>query len=197
MALPADAERDIRRDGRPFTVDDLEVMPDDGHRYELIDGVLVVSPAPSLAHQEAAGTLYLLLRAACPPDLYVVIAPFEWRPSAETGIQPDVLVARRADLLTVDGLKHLVKPPVLAVEAISPSSRRIDRLTKLSVYEDAGVPSYWLVDPDLKEPSVTALELVNGRYREVAKVSGAQSWTAECPFPVTIRPDDLVAALRW
>jgi Uma2 family endonuclease len=103
MAVPA---------GRPFTVDDLESMPDDGHRYELIDGVLLVSPVPSLAHQEAAGMLYVLLRSACPPDLHVVIAPFEWRPSDATGIQPDVLVARRADLLTVDGLKHLIKPPL-------------------------------------------------------------------------------------
>jgi hypothetical protein len=108
-----------------------------------------------------------------------------------------VLVARRHDLGAVDGLKHLIRPPVLAVEAISPSSRRIDRLTKMSVYEDAGVPCYWLIDPDLDEPSLTALELVDGRYKEAAKVCGPNRWTTEHPFPITICPDDLVAALHW
>jgi Uma2 family endonuclease len=53
----------------PFTVADLEGMPDDGRRYELIDGELLASPAPGWAHQEAAYTLYTLLRTHCPPDL--------------------------------------------------------------------------------------------------------------------------------
>jgi Uma2 family endonuclease len=84
----------------------------------------------------------------------------------------------------------------LAVEVISPSSRRIDRLTKLSVYEDAGVPSYWLVDPDLDEPSLTALELIDGRYKEIVRLAGADRWTAQRPFPVTVCPNDLVAGLQ-
>ena len=53
--------------GRPFTVDDLEGMPDDGNRYELIDGMLLVTPAPIIGHQRAAARLHLLLAAACPP----------------------------------------------------------------------------------------------------------------------------------
>jgi Uma2 family endonuclease len=158
--------------------------------------VLIVRPAPNLAHQEAALALSILLRSTCPADLFVVIAPFEWRAAQDTAVQPDILVARRDDLFAVEGLKHLLKPPLLVVETVSPSSRRIDRLAKLSVYEDAGVPSYWLVDPDLDEPSLMAMELRDGHYQEVARVTGADRWTAHRPFTVTVSPDDLVAALR-
>lgn len=77
--------------GRPFSVADLEAMPDDGRRYELL-----VTPAPSWAHQEAAITLSELLRAACSRDLRVLIAPFAVRPDMHNELQPDVLVARFA-----------------------------------------------------------------------------------------------------
>jgi Uma2 family endonuclease len=176
-----------------FTVEDLERMPDDGRRYELLDGVLLVSPAPGVWHQEAAGTLYRLLYQACPPELHVVIAPFEWRCGRGTALLPDVLVARRDELLAVRSGGFLGQPPVLAVEVLSPSSRRIDRLSKLSAYEEAGVDSYWLVDPDLQAPSLQALELVDGRYVEVGCPSGEQAWQVQRPFPVTIRPAELVA----
>lgn len=179
-----------------FTVADLERMPDDGLRYELLDGTLLVSPAPGVWHQEVAFALARALHAACPPGLHVVIAPFEWRDGQRTALQPDVLVARRGDLLAVDGGKYLAAPPVLAVEVLSPSTRRIDRLSKLSAYEEAGVASYWLVDPDPEVPSLHALDLVDGHYAEVGCPSAAQVWQAQRPFPVDICPADLVAGLR-
>ncbi|MGH3826987.1 MAG: Uma2 family endonuclease [Pseudonocardiaceae bacterium] len=179
-----------------FTVEDLERLPDDGLRYELLDGMLLVSPAPGVWHQEVALELAIRLRAVCPPELHVVIAPFEWRSSRRTALQPDVLVARRGDLLAVEGGKYLGKPPVLAVEVLSLSTRRIDRLSKLSAYEEVGVTSYWLVDPDPQAPSLRALDLVDDRYVEVGCPSGEQTWQATRPFPVTITPTDLVAGLR-
>lgn len=124
-----------------------------------------------------------------------MIAPFEWRGSERTALQPDVLVARRTDLLAVEGGKFLDEPPVLAVEVLSPSSRRIDRLSKLSAYEEAGIASYWLVDPDPEQPSVVAMDLVDGRYVEVGHPVGQQEWRSERPFAVTVRPADLVAGL--
>ncbi|MGH3870758.1 MAG: Uma2 family endonuclease [Pseudonocardiaceae bacterium] len=179
-----------------FTVEDLERMPNDGLRYELLDGMLLVSPAPGLWHQEVVLELAIRLRAACPPELHVVIAPFEWRGNRRTALQPDVLVARHGDLLAVAGGKYLGEPPVLAVEVLSPSTRRIDRLSKLSAYEEAGVASYWLVDPDPAHPSLHALNLVDGHYVEAGCASGDRSWQAQRPFPVILTPADLVAGLR-
>lgn len=177
---------------RPFTVADLETMPDDGRRYELIDGELHVSPAPGWPHQEAAQTLYLNLRAACPRDLRVLAAPFAVRTDQFNELQPDVLVARFADLTEL----NLPTAPLLAAEVISPSSGLRDRSLKKAVYERMGVPSYWLVDPDRERPALTAFELRGTSYREVATVTGHQPWDASRPFPVRIVPADLVAGLR-
>jgi Uma2 family endonuclease len=123
---------------RPFTVADLETMPDDGRRYELIDGELLVSPAPGWSHQEAAHTLYLTLRAACPRDLRVLTAPFAVQIDNFNELQPDVLVASFTDLTEV----NLPRPPLLAVEIISPSSGLRDRSLKKAVYERMAVPSF-------------------------------------------------------
>ena len=182
--------------GRPLAVEDLERTPDDGHRYELLDGTLLVSPSPNVWHQEAALALAIALWNACPPEFRVVIAPYEWRRGRRTALQPDVLVARRVDLLAVQDGKYLAEPPLLAVEVYSPSTKRIDRLSKLSAYEEAGVASYWLVDPDPDKPTLTALDLTGDRYVEVAQLGGIQRWTATRPFDVELCPDDLVAGLR-
>jgi hypothetical protein len=107
---------------RPLTRADLEKMPDDGHRYELIDGALIVTPAPATQHQSVVLELAVLLREHCADNLKVLIAPFDVALSEDTVIQPDVLVARRGDLTERD----LPARPELAVEVLSPSTRRID-----------------------------------------------------------------------
>ncbi len=172
--------------GRPLTRADLEALPDDdGHRYELIDGVLLVSPAPRHGHQTAAGNLYLLLRQACPPSLQVIFAPFAVALSDDTEVQPDLLVAPRSQFTDTE----LPGAPLLAVEVLSPSTRRVDQLLKRDRLQAAGVMSYWLVDAD--EPSVTVLELRDGAYVEVAHVVGGETYDALLPFPVTIAPSSL------
>jgi Uma2 family endonuclease len=100
---------------------------------------------------------------------------------------PDVLVARRADL----GERDLRSAPMLAIEVLSPSTARSDRSLKWSRYESAGTPSYWIVDP--VEVSLTAWDLVDGTYVQVAHVKGNSSWTAAQPFPVTVIPRQLVS----
>ena len=82
---------------RPLTRDDLETMPDDGHRYELLDGILIVSPAPRPRHQESVASLLVVLRQAAPRDLLVLTAPLDVALTNDTVLQPDVLVARRSD----------------------------------------------------------------------------------------------------
>src|SRR4051812_94641 len=126
-----------------FTRADLDAMPDDGRRYELLDGAIVVTPAPTPAHQNAVVELTVLLRAAVPPDLKVFVAPLDTVLPTGDVLEPDVLVVRR-EVITA---KDITGVPLLAVEILSPSSRRRDVGDKLTAYRDAGVPSYWVVDP--------------------------------------------------
>ncbi len=142
--------------GAPFTEDHLADRPDDGHRYELVDGALLVTPAPGFRHQTCVLALGMLLRSARGDGHQVVIAPFDVRLSASTVLQPDVLVARTDDLTEA----RLEGAPVLAVEVLSGSTRLTDLGTKRLVFEEAGVPAYWLVDPDV--PSLTVLHLEDG-----------------------------------
>ena len=169
----------------PLTRRDLEDLPwDDGRRWELVDGVLLVSPAPRVRHQEVVGNLYLLLRATCPPDLRVVLSPFAVGLADDTEIQPDLLVAPRAQFTDRD----LPGAPLLAVEVLSPSTRRVDLLLKRDRLQEAGCPSYWLVDPEAL--TVLVLELVDGAYAEVA--SGPGPVGLQRPFPVRLDPAALL-----
>ncbi len=172
--------------GVPLTEDDLAKMPDDGHRYELVDGVLLVTPAPNAAHQTCVVSLTVLLRRSRTSDLAVFVAPFDVRLSRFTVVEPDVLVARRSDLTEA----RLEGPPVLAVEVLSPSTRAVDLAMKRLTYEAAGVPAYWLVDP--VAPSLTVLHLEEGQYVEHAMVTGDEAYEAEFPFPVTVVPGALL-----
>jgi hypothetical protein len=92
--------------GRPLTRADLERIPDDGHRYELVDGTLVVTPAPSWRPQRVSGRLQPPA-AQCPDELEVLYAPLDLTLAESTVRQPDLLVARRADLTQ----RGLADPP--------------------------------------------------------------------------------------
>jgi Uma2 family endonuclease len=172
--------------GRALLRTDLASVPDDGHRYELIDGALVVTPAPSLRHQTASMTLGNLLFIACPDELRVLAAPFDVALTPDTVLQPDLLVAPR-DAFTD---QYLQTAPLLAVEILSPSTRLIDLNLKKARYEAAGCPSYWVVDPI--EPRLIAWELHDGRYVEVADVAGEATWAATAPYAVSVTPAELV-----
>jgi Uma2 family endonuclease len=172
--------------GAVLTEDDLATMPDDGHRYELLDGTLLVTPAPNEGHQTCVTSMVVLLHAARQPEVKVLVAPFDVRLSRVTVLEPDVLVARKVD---VTPARH-EGPPLLVVEVLSPSTRRIDLGAKRLAYEAAGVPAYWLVDPEV--PSLTVLELDAGRYVERATVAGDEPYQATFPFPVTVVPARLL-----
>ena len=173
-----------------MTRDDLAALvpeePGDGHRYELIDGTLIVTPAPGFRHQVVSYRLTLLLGGACPIGLQLLAAPFAVGLSVDTEVQPDLLVAPR-DAFTE---KDLPGAPLLAVEILSPSTRLIDLNLKKARYEEAGCASYWVIDP--VEPRLTVWELRQGAYVEAADVGPEDTWTAERPYPVTIRPGSLV-----
>lgn len=168
--------------GVPLTVEDLRGMPDDGHRYELVDGVLLVTPAPGTAHQICVAMLVAALVSAAPSEHLVLPAPYDWVVDPRTSFQPDLLVARRTDV----GEDRLERPPLLVVEVHSPSTRLTDLTLKRAAYEAAGVPAYWLVDPT--EPSLTILRLEENSYVEEAKVVGTERYEANWPFAVSLVP---------
>lgn len=174
---------------RSFTVDDLADFPDDGNRYELIDGMLFVSPHPGLRHQKVLTMLMGQLGSACPEGMEVLPGPFAVRPSMTTELQPDLLVGRTEDFTE----ELLPVAPLLAVEILSPSSVINDLNNKKAAYERLGVPTYWVIDP--QQPSITVFELVDGKYAQVAEVKDSDLLEAEKPFPVRVTPRELLGTL--
>jgi len=142
MAMPDTARR--------YTVDEVLAFPPDGNRYELVDGALLVTPAPRVRHQVVLSRLlerlsrYLELR----DDLQALLSPADIRWPDEVLVQPDLFVAPVAELTAEDWSS--VRTLVLAVEVVSPSSSRYDRVTKRRVYQAHGVATYWVVDPDAR-----------------------------------------------
>ncbi len=161
----------------PWTVADLDELPEGSTtRYELVDGALLVSAEPSLQHQRVALALVRQLQDAAPPELEVFL-PVDLRLSDTRQLAPDITVVRRADATG----RRLSGGAPLVVEVLSPSTRTVDLTLKRRVLQEAGVPSYWLVDPD--DGVVTVLELRDGTYVEVAR--GARVSVQE-PFPLTV-----------
>ncbi len=172
--------------GSPLTIADLDAMPEDGHRYELIDGTLLVTPAPNTRHQRCVARLLATLGPAAGPDIEVLPAPYDWVAGPSTLFQPDVLVARRSDL----GPERLERPPLLVIEVLSPSTRRIDLAAKRMAYAEAGVAGYWIVDPEA--PSLTVLQLEGSVYAEASTVVGDEPWECRVPLHATVVPSRLV-----
>jgi len=162
-----------------FTEADLDALPESA-RYEIVDGVLLVTPPPGVAHQRLVLDLAVQLRDACPAGVEV-LPDIGYRMADDRLLVPDLTVARTADL----GARGLDGTALLVVEVRSPSTRHYDAAFKRAVYAEAGVPSYWLADPDA--PSLTVLELHAGDYRDAARLDGVGELALTRPFPVTIR----------
>jgi Uma2 family endonuclease len=167
---------------RPFTYADLQEMPDDGYRREIIGGTLIVTPAPTGGHQRVGVNLVVALRAAETPDAMALSAPFDWKLPDGGSVEPDLLVIRRQDFDPAGPLPSSAIP-LLVVEILSPSNRAMDRALKRELYEGLGVPAYWIVDPD--EPSLLALRLESGSYTTEAHVQGGVFRT-DWPFPLEV-----------
>ena len=129
-----------------WTVDMVQSIPADGNRYEVVRGELLVTPAPTFGHQDLAGRLFVALRKYTErePDIYVAMAPADVYYDKHSVVQPDLFAipmveARKGDWKTMHG-------QLLVIEVLSPSSGRGDMMTKRKLYQEEGVPLYWIVD---------------------------------------------------
>lgn len=133
-----------------YTAEMVRALPEDGNRYEAVFGELLVTPAPRVWHQVIVGRLLEVLSAYLRryPVGFALTSPADISWSADTLVQPDVFVA---DLSEVRALEwsHM-KRLLLAVEVLSPATARYDRFTKRRLYQEVGVPVYWIVDADEK-----------------------------------------------
>jgi Uma2 family endonuclease len=170
-----------------WTVDDLETLPDDGLRYELLDGTLIVSPTPVPRHQRAIVRLVLLLSAACPTDHEVFVAPLDWQPDRRTSLEPDLLVVRKDRI----GEKNITETPAIVVEVLSPGTARIDKMLKFSRYQEGRIEQYWIVDP--RVPLIEVYQLADGAYQLLAQGSGREAVSVTGPLTVAVVPAELVA----
>jgi Uma2 family endonuclease len=137
-----------------YTADMVRVLPDDGNRYEVVHGELLVTPAPRLWHQK------LVMRLSAALDAYlaeerlgeVLMAPADISWGAHLLVQPDVFVVPREEARTLRWTE--IRTLLLAVEVLSPSSGRADRFTKRRLYQEQGVPLYWVVDGEARAVEV-------------------------------------------
>jgi Uma2 family endonuclease len=189
MAIEPTARRTVLPGVPPFTVDDLLRFPDDGNRYELFNGSLVVSPAPSLLHQDVIFLLQTILHQAAPSDLKVYTT-VNVRASEKDLYIPDLVVVPRA---TAKSVKLMLAPDnlLLAVEVVSPSTRAHDSGAKAVAYATAGIPLYWRIEPH-EGPTLYVYELDGDSYKPPTAYKAGTTVTLTSPYPVTFDPADLI-----
>ena len=153
-----------------WTAETVRALPDDGMRYEVVGGELLVTPAPAWRHQRAIGGLYGLLNQYAREHAVgeAIFAPAEIEFDERNMVEPDLFVVP-----LVQGRKARewadVGRLLLAVEVLSPGTARHDRFTKRRLYQAQGVPEYWIVDldarlierwrPDQERPDIIADQL--------------------------------------
>ncbi|HEU5049118.1 MAG TPA: Uma2 family endonuclease [Gemmatimonadales bacterium] len=139
-----------------WTAERVRALPDDGKRYELVSGQLVVTPSPRYAHQAAIGELAAILRSAImsdpgegPARLFLLHSPADISLGEDELLQPDLFVHRTATGRRAERWSDITDL-VLVIEVVSPATARYDRHLKRLRYQRAGIPEYWIVDLDAR-----------------------------------------------
>ena len=159
-----------------WTYDDLFALPDDGRRYEIIDGELYEMPAPNVVRAMVIMNLIaVLLPVVTERSGRLLTAPVDVFTGAANPVQPDLLVLLpdRLDLISARGIEGA---PNLVIEVLSPSNSARDRLTKRDVYARGGVPEYWLASPEAA--SVEVLVRDGDLYRTHVRAGGDELVTS-------------------
>jgi Uma2 family endonuclease len=173
----------------PWTFDDLQTLPDDGWRYEVVDGALLMTPPPTDFHQAVGRRLFRQLDRQAPPD---------WEPVYEVAFRvrtdgrvPDLAVLRAGLPVRPREVAYAPSDFGLLVEVVGPTSTGMDRVLKPAEYAAAGVPYFWRVET---EPlvEIIAYEPGDGSYRESGRLSQGRA-ALPAPYPVVIDVDALSA----
>jgi Uma2 family endonuclease len=162
-----------------MTIADLEAMPDDGNRYEIIEGELFVSCAPGLTHQRVLGNLlvHIALYLQQNPIGEVISTPGLIL-SEFSGVIPDLVFFTHEMSKSVVSGERLVAAPAIVVEVVSPGSENVrrDRVAKRQLYAKHGVKEYWIVDLTLQTVEV----LTGSSFESEATFKGNTALTSEC-----------------
>jgi Uma2 family endonuclease len=147
-----------------WTYADYAALPDDGNRYEIIAGVLYMTPAPGTGHQSVSARLvtFLVTHVEFAGLGRVFAAPVDVELAPDTVVQPDIVVILSANLDRITP-SRIIGAPDLVVEILSPGTAGYDRREKQDAYARAGVGEYWIVDPGAQ--TVELLTLEQGGYR--------------------------------
>jgi Uma2 family endonuclease len=175
-----------------LTIDEyLELTPDDGHRYQLYNGSLVVSPPPVVGHGRRNYRLDELLRRSCPPGLKVLSFGLGIALNGHnTCLVPDTLITTE-DAFNRDGRLFAPAEVLLVAEILSPSNRKVDLEEKPRGYGSAGIPSYWIIDDVSRTLTVLTEPYAKG-YRREETIKAGEQWTTGAPFPVTLDPAEIL-----
>ncbi|THF72869.1 Uma2 family endonuclease [Cohnella fermenti] len=185
---------DVVREGQ-VTYEMYAEMPDDGQRYEVIDGVLeMMPPGVTTTHQVIARELLMLLAGSCRSDYIVLFAPLDVILTRTNVLQPDVLMVHRSRsaIVTNRGIEGV---PDLVVEILSPSTRKRDKVVKSKVYAKHGVPEYWMIDPLTK--TLEQYGLTDGGYYELENEFGGEDVVASDKLPCVSFPVSKLFAEMW
>jgi len=169
----------IQREG--LTIADLEAMPDDGRRYELLGGSIVVNASPAPRHQRALLRLSQLLLPGVPAGHELFVAPMDLDLVGEQRVEPDLVVVPAASV----GEQRLSLPVLLVVELVSPSTAHWDLVAKREAYADAGIEHYWLLDTRPGVARFIALRLDSDAGTYVTVEESAEHIHADEPVAVS------------
>lgn len=176
--------------GAPWTVEDLKWLPDDeGNRYEIYNGSLLVTPQPGVFHGGVTNLLHRILVRQAPEDLLVGQGVGVSRKPTSYFV-PDIFVVREAALARGGDVLDPADV-LLVVEVLSPSNAANDLVLKRDGYADTGVPLYWIVDPKKQTISVLELDPGNDGYRDLEVVGAGEVWRTDRPFPLAFDPAEI------
>lgn len=171
-----------------FTYEDFLLFPDDGRRHELIDGDHYVTPSPNLRHQAISGRLqhWIANYLDVHPVGQVWAAPLDCVLSKFDVVEPDLIYVsnERASILTKQNIQGA---PDLAVEILSPGTRKTDEVVKRRAYERFGIGEYWVVDPELD--SIKIYRLGGGKFERTGELSAENGDVLTTPLLPELRVD--------